>query len=1292
MLRKSLAYIGDFAVLDQPKLQKFADKSSITRKVVKYNPDFVYARFRAIGCLEVDGPNSNADAFPYGEFLDERPGYGYKSFEGKHAFVEHASDNINNAIGDLYSSYLNRFDLSKFGSKEWRVLNDDERARVLTTRAKHEDGSIEVLMAINSKLAPKIATIIGSGSPAGCSMGTNIDYSECSVCGNRAYTEQSYCPHIKHSKNQRILVQAQQIAQLLDKGVLRSEWLPYILSRVDDIKAVKHSGRKMVYAKVFEVNYGLSFFELSVVANPAFTRGYKLEKVASTSAILRPTVQIDNKPVELALSVPAELVTGILQSYANRFSKPLSSWTAEERLLVTSDGDIAKMALENGQVYDVSVDRKYAPSISRSGMTLGPNNENSYYTIENPDKLLSMPFLRKSFASLNVVNENSRGKTLSMSKTASKSVLSITPEGDKAHAALKEKYPFHKDAGISFLKTAGKDGALLALFGNVSSEENKLASIDDHIDLMTKSSLDPKIVIEALNDGLVVVSKYEGDSGGLPSTAEFTGDKIVEGGNPQDTEVSELYKPWAEKGSNQWHKENEEKHDMGSPLFVDSIIAKKDASDRKEKTAKLTEVAKRLYIMAKLAFGPAGLGEKPMGPTPEFKDKFDSFNKDMGPEPPELGGGMALEIDIAPADLPEVIQNTISDLDKIVDDLESASGMLESRETEATEALANKRRWNRQLVAASTKTASEVDSIISDAIEAIQDAKSKLQVAYDQEIGAPAGEESLGDTTFGDSPKPSESPAESKPESKPAEKKEPSEKKPPFESKKDEKNEHKKSEKKDEGDDMSKEAGVITPETIKSLASLKALLTKSSSEESEEKEDEKEEKEDEKEEKEGASVKETKTATAMPPTGARDPGDYGKAGGIEAFELGAWQDMYKSFTQMKGEELSKDLNNPDSKIDLLTGSMAGGESAATEKLPGDAGTTKAIFSTRTLNKLEPKKSFYTVMVKKADGTVDGFISNFTDAAGETGTEQDYDTFVSDGYRDLIHETIASNDGFMKAMADMGGRRPKEYTPGVTPGTTEKVNPLYDSEEEKKSSGKSREGMRPGEKEGHKSGSDKQYYSKAFGDSGYAADLVKANQKIASLTEELNKVASEKQALETREKARIMSDHALWLSRLAASRNVIPFSASSIQKQATEYVRMEATALEQVKKHLLALPIVNRRALEAYQIPEAENMEGGVVHNALNAVEKARYQNTEDNVSPDGLQPAVESAAKISSDQQNHVRKQATVAPQLYVDNAGVPQQVPDFTGRFSTIENRLAKRGALEDALQKGHLRSNRKN
>ncbi len=261
-----------------PDTKKLASELS---KITKYDPDYRFIRVRAIGNLEVDGDNANCDAFPYSEFIDERDGYGYKSFIGKNAFREHQSDDINNSIGYLPEAYLNAFDLRQYAERNWSALDSKERIDILNFD-NQKDGSIEVLMAIDASREPVIARKIDKGEPLGVSMGTNITHSTCSVCGNTAYFEPEYCNHIAYGKGATIAVQANQIRDNLNKGLMREEWLPFVLTRVADRKEVVNGSRnKIVLARTFEINYGCSFFELSAVANPAYTRGYQLEKVAS---------------------------------------------------------------------------------------------------------------------------------------------------------------------------------------------------------------------------------------------------------------------------------------------------------------------------------------------------------------------------------------------------------------------------------------------------------------------------------------------------------------------------------------------------------------------------------------------------------------------------------------------------------------------------------------------------------------------------------------------------------------------------------------------------------------------------------------------------------------------------------------------------------------------------------------------------------------------------------------------------------------------------------------------------
>lgn len=274
--RASATVIGIVEPCDVGHFYKVAN----IQRIEDIDPDYCYIRTRAIGNLEIDGDNGNNDGFPYSQFVDTRPCYGYKSFEGKDAFVEHQSDNIRNSIGTLSAAYLNAFIIpEKYSS--WYDIPDRERIDVLTL-PNQKDGSIEVLMKIDKSRAPTIARKVEKEEPLHVSMGTNVDYSICSVCGNNAHYERQFCDDVKWNKGGTKLVPAEQIRGLVKNGVIESPWLKWILPRESDRSEVlnKSASNRMVLARVFEINYGLQFFELSVVTNPAFTRGHLLERIA----------------------------------------------------------------------------------------------------------------------------------------------------------------------------------------------------------------------------------------------------------------------------------------------------------------------------------------------------------------------------------------------------------------------------------------------------------------------------------------------------------------------------------------------------------------------------------------------------------------------------------------------------------------------------------------------------------------------------------------------------------------------------------------------------------------------------------------------------------------------------------------------------------------------------------------------------------------------------------------------------------------------------------------------------
>jgi len=250
--------------------------------------------------MEVTGPNGNWDGFPYEHFEDDRPGYGYKSFIGKRAHVEHnSSDGLKGSIGDLPDAYLNRFvypdDISE---KRWASLIkkdfSDRRSSILTA-PDQKDGAIEVLMRIDTnliksatikkktkELLERIVRMIDTGQVLTCSMGANVSYSYCSTCGNLARFSSDYCSHLKPGRKGALaIVTANEIRDLMDKEIIRPEWLKHITaSKFDVDEVIRGSSNKGVAVRNTEINHEASFFELSIVAAPAFPDAKQLEKLA----------------------------------------------------------------------------------------------------------------------------------------------------------------------------------------------------------------------------------------------------------------------------------------------------------------------------------------------------------------------------------------------------------------------------------------------------------------------------------------------------------------------------------------------------------------------------------------------------------------------------------------------------------------------------------------------------------------------------------------------------------------------------------------------------------------------------------------------------------------------------------------------------------------------------------------------------------------------------------------------------------------------------------------------------
>lgn len=162
--------------------------SSLFKKVSKLynisdNPsDYIYAIARGVTTL-VEGAraqsttNANGDSFPREELLRKRSSdgfYVYQTFNLKPFHTEHKADNPLLASGFLLDSHYNQND-----------LNDEH---------------VDIVVCCDKSKDPEGAKGILTGRVRSYSMGCNVDYTICSVCGKKATKKADYCNHIRFMK------------------------------------------------------------------------------------------------------------------------------------------------------------------------------------------------------------------------------------------------------------------------------------------------------------------------------------------------------------------------------------------------------------------------------------------------------------------------------------------------------------------------------------------------------------------------------------------------------------------------------------------------------------------------------------------------------------------------------------------------------------------------------------------------------------------------------------------------------------------------------------------------------------------------------------------------------------------------------------------------------------------------------------------------------------------------------------------------------------------------------------
>lgn len=199
---------------------------------IKANPqDFLYIRNRSISAEETYGPNQNWDAFPSEELVKA-----HRTFINTPITVDHINTGQDSeVIGIVLDSVYVPKQLYRPSTGQLLEYHD-------TIAMKNDQiigDWVENLWAIDKKRAeqhtPGLIEGILNGEITDSSMGTAVEMSKCSICGNEATDSEGYCDHIKAGKGEFHEV---------------------------------HGSKRVAYEK----NYGLNFFEDTLIISDAFAK------------------------------------------------------------------------------------------------------------------------------------------------------------------------------------------------------------------------------------------------------------------------------------------------------------------------------------------------------------------------------------------------------------------------------------------------------------------------------------------------------------------------------------------------------------------------------------------------------------------------------------------------------------------------------------------------------------------------------------------------------------------------------------------------------------------------------------------------------------------------------------------------------------------------------------------------------------------------------------------------------------------------------------------------------------
>lgn len=234
--------------------------------------EFVFFRCRAIdaggfekngNADDLHGANDNGDYFSAEELLKPRvfstrnngkelsvPAF--NTFVGKLFFTNHKNDDVSQGKGMIINAY---YDL--------------------------EDNCVYTDIMVDAVANPELARAIREGYLKDVSMGCAVEWSECSICKNKASNVNEYCEHIKNYK-----------------------------------------GRKFGGKQVYEINHDLKFIEISAVTEGAF-KNCTIDQILSQDDILNTVSEMKAAYQDYPLKTAHQTIQNCKESLSEILRKDL---------------------------------------------------------------------------------------------------------------------------------------------------------------------------------------------------------------------------------------------------------------------------------------------------------------------------------------------------------------------------------------------------------------------------------------------------------------------------------------------------------------------------------------------------------------------------------------------------------------------------------------------------------------------------------------------------------------------------------------------------------------------------------------------------------------------------------------------------------------------------------------------------------------------------------------------------------------------------------------------------------